>query len=88
LTAVCFVATVASLDGLRAERFALFQAGLSPVDWMRMPRWQRLDLLLRHRRYAKREMDRLKAAARQGGKKKNKGFAAFLGLVVRRMLGV
>lgn len=43
---------MSKIDDLQKERYALFKAGLSPVDWGRMTKWQRLDILLRHQKEA------------------------------------
>ena len=77
--AVCFVAAVvADIDHIQRERFALFKAGLSPVDWLQMTRWQRHDLLLRHRLGAKAHADRVK----------KDGLGGALAAVLARVLGV
>lgn len=50
MTGVFFVAAaVGEIGDLQAERYELFKAGLSPVDWLRLTKWQRQDLLARHR---------------------------------------
>ena len=71
-----------SLDGLRAERFALWRAGLSPVDWMQLTRWQRLDLLLRHQQEVKDEARKIRGA------EKKKKLGAVLQLLVKRLLRI
>lgn len=77
--AVCFVAAVvADIDVLQQERFALFKCGLSPVDWSKMTRWQRHDLLFRHRMDAKAHADRVK----------KDGLGGALAAVLARVLGV
>jgi len=55
--AVCFAAwAVSDLESLRRERYDLFKAGLSPLDWGRMTRWQRADLLARHKTESEAQM--------------------------------
>lgn len=77
--AVCFVAVaVADIETIQAERFALFKAGLSPVDWMQMTRWQRYDLLIRHRKEAKGHAERVK----------KDGLSGAIGALMARVLGV
>ena len=76
---VCFVAiAVADINRLHEERYALFKAGLSPVDWLQLTRWQRLDLLLRHRMEAKAHTDKINTD----------GLSAALSAIMARVLGV
>ena len=56
----------------------MFKAGLSPVDWMQMTRWQRLDLLARHRAEARQHMQSIK----------KEKFGGILKALLSRVLGV
>jgi hypothetical protein len=47
---------VSDLDSIQNERFALFKAGLSPVDWGYLTKWQRMDLLRRHQVEVKEQL--------------------------------
>jgi hypothetical protein len=69
---------VADTDALLEERYSLFKAGLSPVDWGKMTKWQRRDLLLRHRLEAKTHATNIK----------QHGFSAMLAAAMQRILGI
>ena len=71
-------AVVGNTDALLEERYELFKAGLSPVDWGMMTKWQRRDLLLRHRLEAKGHAVRIK----------KDGLGGALGAILQRVLGV
>jgi hypothetical protein len=66
------------LDALQRERYALFKAGLSPVDWLQLTRWQRGDLLARHQAEARKRVNQMQ----QGG------LTSVLHLLVQRLLGL
>ena len=78
--APCFAAAIGSIDRIRTERDVLWKAGLSPVDAMQMTRWQRLDLFLRHRKEAKDDGRKLRAAT------KKKKLGVLIGLLTKRLL--
>jgi hypothetical protein len=77
--AVFFVAAVVgSTDALLAERHELFKAGLDPVSWMQLTKWQRRDLLLRHR---------MEVRAYAGNIKKD-GLGGAMSAILARVLGM
>lgn len=69
---------MSSTEDLQRERYALFKAGLSPVDWMKMTKWQRGDLLLRHQAEAKEKARKIK----------QDGLGGAVAAVLARALGV
>jgi hypothetical protein len=69
---------VRDIESLQRERFALFKAGMSPVDWMQLTPWQRRDILTRHQLETKQRADKANA----------EGLKGLLALVIQRVLGV
>lgn len=79
MTGACFVAVaVGDIGQLQEERYELFKAGLSPVDWLRLTRWQRQDLLARHR---------MEIKVRAGIIKQNK-LQGLINVLVSKILGM
>jgi hypothetical protein len=66
-TGVFFVAAVVgSTDALLSERYDLMKAGVDPVTWMQLTKWQRRDLLLRHRLEARGHARKIKKDGLEG----------------------
>ena len=77
-TVGCFAALLHDIDSVKEERYYLMRrVGISYQDWRIMARWQRFDLIARH-----------KFETIQVANQAKKGFNEVLKLIIAKILGL
>ena len=71
-----------AIEVLCAERYELMKAGVSPSEWARMTRWQRVDILSRYKIEVATRFNQIRKAPAK------ERLGAVFQAVVARLLGV